>query len=48
MSKKLKNYLRLARRHGSKAYFAYRVLRWIYELVSEATNYNGKKLRFSI
>jgi hypothetical protein len=45
MSKKLKDYLRLARKHWPKAYLAFRVLRWVYELISEATNYDRKKLR---
>lgn len=46
--KKLFRYLRLALKHWSKAYLAYRVVRWIISLVSEATNYNGQKLRISV
>lgn len=41
--KKLKIYLRFARRHWPKAYFAYRIVRSVLEALSEATNYRWHK-----
>jgi hypothetical protein len=41
--KRLKVYLRFARRHWPKAYVAYRFVRFVLEALSEATNYRWKR-----